>query len=437
MPKRVVDGDSLWSSDKLQQIEPESFRRELANLIPLALANGSFECEPRKIWQKVYAYNRPATTPAMVSALLNELERVGILFRWKTPDGKTWGYWIGVNKPGRLPPPSDRKKGERLGAEPPQVLLQKFVASLASTYPGIDSSESGSRPESEGGQRAVEEGMPVKIGDPLVRIEKEIEDWLSIHHPEILPYLQGKEPEGPHTIGSMAWVSMTSFLDGPAVTKILATNIDWPKVLKAESPGDALLWAVDHVIRFRPTRDLLVDFHGFDTKQELVDYQRRIREVSDEAPEILACRARGRWWARPLQLGDIETLLPDVDWSKPPITRLRRFFREIGVFDELDEQPELVDLFLAEAEKAGVDAVFNLTIYEHAGEETEQQRNAWEMDHLDTDPCDFSGYLENFRYLLEHGHTRVQEVVVVDTWELPVTNMPPSTIPVHLAPEEH
>jgi hypothetical protein len=32
MPKRVVDGDALWSSDKLNQIEPPSNCAEYANL---------------------------------------------------------------------------------------------------------------------------------------------------------------------------------------------------------------------------------------------------------------------------------------------------------------------------------------------------------------------------------------------------------------------
>ena len=32
MPKRIVDGDALWRSDKLNEIELPSYRSEYANL---------------------------------------------------------------------------------------------------------------------------------------------------------------------------------------------------------------------------------------------------------------------------------------------------------------------------------------------------------------------------------------------------------------------
>ena len=43
MPKRVVDGEAVWTSRKLKMIEPEWVRGEYTNLLPLALANGVFE----------------------------------------------------------------------------------------------------------------------------------------------------------------------------------------------------------------------------------------------------------------------------------------------------------------------------------------------------------------------------------------------------------
>ena len=83
MPKRVIDGEGLWRSDKLAQIEPAWIRAEFANLIPLALANGSLECNPRLIWSRVYTYNRPEITLEQVEKhILAELERVKLLFRW-------------------------------------------------------------------------------------------------------------------------------------------------------------------------------------------------------------------------------------------------------------------------------------------------------------------------------------------------------------------
>ena len=59
MPKRILDGESLWGSGKLARVEPPAFRAEFANLLPLALANGVFEANPRLIWSRVYAFNRP------------------------------------------------------------------------------------------------------------------------------------------------------------------------------------------------------------------------------------------------------------------------------------------------------------------------------------------------------------------------------------------
>lgn len=110
MPKRLVDGDALWRSDKLFKVEPTAFRAEYANLLPLALDDGTFECDARRIWAEVYAYNRPDVTLETVEQILQEFERVGLLVRRQ--NDKWWGYWTGIEKQGRLPPPSQRyKKG--------------------------------------------------------------------------------------------------------------------------------------------------------------------------------------------------------------------------------------------------------------------------------------------------------------------------------------
>ena len=130
MPKRVVDGDALWSSAKLSQVEPLAYRAEYANLIPLALANGSFEADPRLVWKTVYAYNRPDITPDVVREILAEFERVGILFRWRDERGVVWGFWINIDKPGRLPGESRRGKNEGVGAPPPMDSIRKFLDSI-------------------------------------------------------------------------------------------------------------------------------------------------------------------------------------------------------------------------------------------------------------------------------------------------------------------
>jgi len=130
VPKRVVDGEGLWRSDKLSRVEPPRWRAEYANLLPLAFSNGVFEANPRRIWSAVYSYNRPDVSADEVEAILDELVRVRMLFRWADPcTGKVWGYWVGSDKPGRLPGKSRRGTNEVVGPEPPQEELQKFLDS--------------------------------------------------------------------------------------------------------------------------------------------------------------------------------------------------------------------------------------------------------------------------------------------------------------------
>ena len=129
MPKRILDGEGVWRSDKLARVEPSWMRAEYANLIPLALANGVFEANPRRIWSQAYSYNRTDITLSDVEKILNEFERVKLLFRWSDEAGKVWGYWIGIEKPGRLPGQSRWGKNEAIGPSPPEEELRKFVDS--------------------------------------------------------------------------------------------------------------------------------------------------------------------------------------------------------------------------------------------------------------------------------------------------------------------
>jgi hypothetical protein len=147
MPKRVIDGEALWTSDKLSEVQPLEYRAEFANLLPLSLANGVFECAPAKIFRAVYAYNRPDRTVQDVTKILDEFERVKMFFRWQEPDGKWWGHFVGVDKPGRLPADS-RKDREKLGPEPPPNKLREFLNAVTAGYPE--------------GSRSVQEGYPGK-----------------------------------------------------------------------------------------------------------------------------------------------------------------------------------------------------------------------------------------------------------------------------------
>ena len=135
MPKRIVDGEGLWRSDKLAEINPAWIKSEYANLLPLALANGSFEANPRRIWSTVYSYNRPEITVEQVEQILDELERVKLLFRWTDEStGKTGGYFVGIEKPGRLPSASRLQNNhELLGPKLPKEMLQKFLSQPETT----------------------------------------------------------------------------------------------------------------------------------------------------------------------------------------------------------------------------------------------------------------------------------------------------------------
>ena len=128
MPARIVDGSSLYKSQKLKKV-PVQFRAEYANLIPLAEANGSFECEAELIWSTVYSYNRTDVTPEIVQTILDEFEKAGMLQRWEE-NGRHYGHWTGIEKPGRLPPPFQRAKYTNLPPLPPGVASAPDLADL-------------------------------------------------------------------------------------------------------------------------------------------------------------------------------------------------------------------------------------------------------------------------------------------------------------------
>lgn len=127
MPSRVINGEKLWGSLLLAKVKP-GYRAEYANLLPLALANGSFEGSDRKVWKTIYAENREDISLRKCSLILAEFERVGMLFRWQDESGRVWGYFPNIEKPGRLPPLSRLKqRHEKLGQLPPLSELNRFL----------------------------------------------------------------------------------------------------------------------------------------------------------------------------------------------------------------------------------------------------------------------------------------------------------------------
>ncbi len=129
MPKRVLDFDALWSSDKLAACAPWA-QAEYAWLYGLADCNGSFELTNlRVIWGRVAAI-RHALTLQRLEQVFAEFIARGLLFTWEA-GGKRYGHWTGSDQPGRLPPPSWRARLERLAPPVPKAELAAFMAQFS------------------------------------------------------------------------------------------------------------------------------------------------------------------------------------------------------------------------------------------------------------------------------------------------------------------
>jgi len=134
MPKRVVDGDALWLSDKVKKL-PETYRMHYANWLPLAEANGVFEADPDRIFTKVYSFLCPAMPKRRVKELLDLMVQAGLVQVWEA-EGKTWGYFIGIEKEGRLPSTKHLARYKNLPPNPPSELFMGERQDLSRTDPG-------------------------------------------------------------------------------------------------------------------------------------------------------------------------------------------------------------------------------------------------------------------------------------------------------------
>ncbi len=129
MPKRVIDFDAMWASDKLAGC-PAWAQAEYAWLYGLADSNGSFELTNlRVIWGKVAAIRKDLAL-ARLEQIFDEFRARGLLFTWEE-NGKRYGHWTNSDQPGRLPPPSWRARLERLAPPVPQAALAAYVQQFA------------------------------------------------------------------------------------------------------------------------------------------------------------------------------------------------------------------------------------------------------------------------------------------------------------------
>src|SRR4029077_9097462 len=120
MPKRVLDFDAMWGSDKLSACAAWA-QVEYAWMYGLADASGCFELTNlRVIWGRVAAV-RGDFTIERLEQVFAEFQDKGLLFVWEH-QGKRYAHWTGSDVPGRLPPPSWRMRLERFSSPAPKDL---------------------------------------------------------------------------------------------------------------------------------------------------------------------------------------------------------------------------------------------------------------------------------------------------------------------------
>ena len=135
MPKRVIDFDALWASDKLAACA-EWAQSEYAWLYGLADASGSFEMTNlRVIWGRVAAIRKNLTLERL-EQIFDEFIARGLLFTWEE-NGKRYGHWTGSDVPGRLPAPSWRARLEKLAPPVPRHALAVYSARFGGSKEGI------------------------------------------------------------------------------------------------------------------------------------------------------------------------------------------------------------------------------------------------------------------------------------------------------------
>lgn len=129
MPKRVIDFDAMWGSDKLAACAAWA-QAEYAWLYGLADASGCFEMTNlRVIWGRVAAI-RANLTIERLEQVFAEFQDKGLLFVWEH-EGKRYAHWTGSDVPGRLPPPSWRMRLEKFAPPVPKQRLAEYMGKFA------------------------------------------------------------------------------------------------------------------------------------------------------------------------------------------------------------------------------------------------------------------------------------------------------------------
>ena len=192
MPKRVIDFDAMWGSDKLASCA-EWAQAEYAWLYGLADASGCFELTNlRVIWGRVAAIRRNLSLERLEQIFL-EFQDKGLLFAWEE-NGKRYGHWTGSDVPGRLPAPSWRVRLERLAPPVPKQQLAEFMSRFSrgrAASPGggflgdsLEWTDRGSP------KRPVEGNLNENLEAP------QAQDWNWNRKQEMEGFASGAHPEG-------------------------------------------------------------------------------------------------------------------------------------------------------------------------------------------------------------------------------------------------
>ncbi len=159
MPRRVIDFDAMWSSDKLAACAPWA-QAEYAWLYGLADASGSFELTNlRVIWGRVAAIRQNLSLERL-QQVFEEFADKGLLFIWQE-GSKRYGHWTNSERPGRLPPASWRGRLERLAPPVPAAALAEYM----NAFGGVGNAFGASAPDA-GDQATAEQAPPEESGGP-------------------------------------------------------------------------------------------------------------------------------------------------------------------------------------------------------------------------------------------------------------------------------
>jgi hypothetical protein len=141
MPRRVIDYEALWASDKIAACA-EWAQAEYAWCYGLADANGSFELTNLRVVYARVAAVRKNLPFERFEEIIGEFHAHGLLFIW-TAGGKRYGHWTGSDKPGRLPRESRRtaRYGPILAPPVPKKALEAYVAGFENRPSGPSDSE--------------------------------------------------------------------------------------------------------------------------------------------------------------------------------------------------------------------------------------------------------------------------------------------------------